>query len=48
MVCAAAIPGTLLGQQEEQLSVDEIVQLKSDIIKRSEEYAQDLINVNRV
>ena len=42
------MPATLLGQQEEQLSVDEIAQLKSDILKRSEEYAQDLTNDNRV
>jgi len=33
-------------QQVEQLSADEIVQIKSDIIRRSEKNAKDLINLD--
>jgi hypothetical protein len=35
-----------LCQQEGQLSVDEIAQIKSDIIKRSEKHAKDLIQLD--
>ncbi len=33
-------------QQEKQLDADEIVQIKNEIIKRSEKYAQDLLNLD--
>ncbi len=33
-------------QQSEQLSIDEIEQIKSDIIKRSEKHAVDLVNLD--
>ena len=34
------------GQQLEQLSIDEIEQIKNDIIKRSEKHANDLVNLD--